>query len=49
MVREAGGRVGTLSGEEYKLGANIVAGSPKVYEALISAIAPLIPEELRNV
>jgi myo-inositol-1(or 4)-monophosphatase len=49
MVREAGGRVGTLGGEEYKLGANIVAGAPKVYEALIAAIAPLIPEDLRNV
>jgi myo-inositol-1(or 4)-monophosphatase len=49
MVREAGGRVGTLSGEEYKLGANIVAGAPKVYEALITAIAPHVPEPLRNV
>jgi myo-inositol-1(or 4)-monophosphatase len=49
MVREAGGRVGTLGGEEYKLGANIVAGAPKVYEALIEAIAPHVPEPLRNV
>jgi myo-inositol-1(or 4)-monophosphatase len=49
LVREAGGRVGTLSGEEYQLGANIVAGAPKVYEALIEAIAPHVPEELRNV
>jgi myo-inositol-1(or 4)-monophosphatase len=49
MVREAGGRVGTLGGEEYKLGANIVAGAPKVYEALLEAIAPLVPEALRNV
>jgi myo-inositol-1(or 4)-monophosphatase len=49
MVREAGGRVGTLGGEEYKLGANIVAGAPKVYEALLAAIAPHVPEDLRNV
>ena len=49
MVREAGGRVGTLGGEEYKLGANIVAGAPKVYEALLTAIAPHVPEDLRNV
>jgi myo-inositol-1(or 4)-monophosphatase len=49
LVREAGGRVGTLAGEEYQLGANIVAGAPKVYEALIEAIAPYVPEELRNV
>jgi myo-inositol-1(or 4)-monophosphatase len=49
MIREAGGRVGTLGGEEYQLGANIVAGAPRVYEALIEAIAPHVPEELRTV
>jgi myo-inositol-1(or 4)-monophosphatase len=49
MVIEAGGRVGTLGGDEYKLGANIVAGAPKTYEALIAAIAPHVPEALRNV
>src|ERR1700690_155028 len=49
LIREAGGRVGTLGGEEYQLGANIVAGGPKVYEALIEAIAPHVPEELRSV
>ena len=49
MIREAGGRVGTLGGDEYRLGANIVAGAPKVYEALIAALAPHVPEELRNV
>ena len=49
MIREAGGRVGTLGGDEYRLGANIVGGAPKVYEALIAALAPHVPEELRNV
>ena len=49
MIREAGGRVGTLGGDEYRLGANIVAGAPKVYEALIEALAPHVPAELRNV
>jgi len=49
MIREAGGRVGTLGGEEYRLGANIVGGAPKVYEALLAALAPHVPEELRNV
>src|SRR5580698_1996727 len=49
MIREAGGRVGTLGGEEYRLGANIVAGAPKVYEALIEALAAHVPAELRNV
>jgi myo-inositol-1(or 4)-monophosphatase len=49
MIREAGGRVGTLGGDEYRLGANIVAAAPKVYEAMIAALAPHVPEELRNV
>jgi len=49
LIQEAGGRVGTLGGNEYQLGANIVAGAPKVYEALIEALAPHVPAELRNV
>ena len=49
MIQEAGGRVGKLDGDEYRLGANIVAGAPKVYEALIEAFAPLVPEDLRSV
>src|SRR5579863_9673433 len=49
MIQEAGGRVGTLSGKEYRLGANILAGAPKVFEALIEAIAPHVPEDLRDV
>jgi myo-inositol-1(or 4)-monophosphatase len=49
MVLEAGGRVGTLGGDEYKLGANIVAAAPKVFDALIGALAPHVPEPLRNV
>jgi myo-inositol-1(or 4)-monophosphatase len=49
MIVEAGGRVGTLGGDEYKLGANIVAGTPKVYEAMLEAIAPQVPADLRSV
>jgi myo-inositol-1(or 4)-monophosphatase len=49
MVQEAGGRVGKLNGDEYRLGANIVAGAPKVYEALIETFAPIVPEDLRSV
>jgi myo-inositol-1(or 4)-monophosphatase len=49
LVQEAGGLVGTLGGAEYQLGANIVAGAPKVYEALIEALAPHVPEALRGV
>jgi myo-inositol-1(or 4)-monophosphatase len=48
LVQEAGGRVSTLGGNEYQLGANIVAGAPKVYEAMIEALAPHVPEALRD-
>jgi myo-inositol-1(or 4)-monophosphatase len=48
LIQEAGGRVGTPSGAEYSLGANIVAGNPKVYEALLEAIGPLTPAALRT-
>ena len=49
MIQEAGGRVGKLNGDEYRLGANIVAAAPKVYEALIETFAPIVPEDLRSV
>jgi myo-inositol-1(or 4)-monophosphatase len=49
MIQEAGGRVGTLGGGEYRLGANIVAGTPKIYDAMISAMAAHVPEDLHNV
>jgi myo-inositol-1(or 4)-monophosphatase len=48
LIQEAGGRVGTPSGEEYALGKNVVAGNPKVYEALLAAIGPLTPAGLRD-
>src|SRR5277367_6185928 len=47
LIQEAGGRVGTPAGAEYALGANIVAGNPKVYEALLEVIGPLTPAALR--
>ncbi len=47
LIQEAGGRVGTLTGAEYALGPNIVAGNPKVYEGLLEALGPLTPEALR--
>jgi len=47
LIQEAGGRIGTLSGAEYRQGGHIVAGTPKVYAALLEALAPHIPEELR--
>ena len=48
LILEAGGRVGTLSGSEYRLGPNIVGAAPKVYEAMIEALAPHVPEALRD-
>jgi myo-inositol-1(or 4)-monophosphatase len=47
LIQEAGGRVGTPTGTEYTLGSNIVAGNPKVYQALLDVIGPLTPEPLR--
>jgi fructose-1,6-bisphosphatase/inositol monophosphatase family enzyme len=43
MITEAGGRIGTLTGEPYTGGHNIAAGNPKVYAALLEAIAPHVP------
>ncbi len=48
LIQEAGGRVGTLGGNEYQLGENIVAGAPKVYEAMIEVMAPHVPDALRH-
>ena len=46
LVTEAGGRIGTLTGAEYRQGGHVVAGSPKVYAALLEAIAPHVPADL---
>lgn len=48
LVTEAGGHIGTLSGGEYRQGGNIVAGTPKVYTALLELLAPHVPEALRD-
>ena len=48
LIQEAGGRVGTPAGVEYALGPNIVAGNPKVYEALLEVLGPLTPAALRD-
>jgi myo-inositol-1(or 4)-monophosphatase len=47
LIQEAGGRVGTPTGAEYALGANIFAGNPKVYQELLDALGPFIPAALR--
>jgi myo-inositol-1(or 4)-monophosphatase len=48
LITEAGGHVGTLSGGEYRQGGNIIAGTPKVYEALVECLKPFVPEPLRE-
>ena len=47
LIQEAGGRSGTLTGAEYVQQGHIVAGTPKVYAALVELLAPHVPEELR--
>jgi len=48
LIQEAGGHIGTLTGREYTQGGNVLAGTPKVYAALLELLAPHIPEELRE-
>ncbi|HEX9707440.1 MAG TPA: inositol monophosphatase family protein [Steroidobacteraceae bacterium] len=48
LISEAGGRVGTLAGGDYRDGGNLIAGSPKVYAALIELFAPFLDEDLRK-
>jgi myo-inositol-1(or 4)-monophosphatase len=48
LIQEAGGRIGTLSGGEYRQGGHILAGTPKVYAALLELLAPHLPAELRE-
>jgi len=48
LIQEAGGRIGTLTGAEYRQEGHIVAGTPKVYAALLGVLAPHVPEDLRQ-
>jgi myo-inositol-1(or 4)-monophosphatase len=48
LIQEAGGRIGTVDGEPYKGGNNVVAGSPRVYTAMLAAIAPHVPASLKG-
>jgi myo-inositol-1(or 4)-monophosphatase len=48
LVQEAGGRIGTLTGGEYRQEGHVVAGTPKVYAALIETLALHVPEDLRG-
>ena len=48
LITEAGGLVGTLSGGTFRQGGNIIAGAPKVYEEMVKAFSPHVPEALRE-
>jgi myo-inositol-1(or 4)-monophosphatase len=48
LITEAGGRIGTLTGGDYTQGGNVIAGTPKVYEALVECVRPFVPEGLRE-
>ncbi len=47
LITEAGGRVGTLTGDDYKQGGHIVGGTPKVFSALVQTIAPHVTDALK--
>ena len=48
LITEAGGRVGTLTGDPYAQGGHIITGTPKVFEALVEALGPHVPASLRE-
>ncbi len=48
LIQEAGGHIGTLAGEPYAGGMHVVAGTPKVYAAMLAALAPHVPESLKK-
>jgi hypothetical protein len=39
--------VGTLTGDDYKQGGHIIAGTPKVYAALVGALLPHVTDAMR--
>ena len=48
LITEAGGRIGTLTGGDYRQGGNVIAGTPKVFDAMVELLKPLVPEGLRE-
>jgi myo-inositol-1(or 4)-monophosphatase len=48
LITEAGGRVGTIFGDDYQQGGHVIAGTPKVYAALVAELSPLAPASLRD-
>ncbi len=48
LITEAGGRIGTLTGQPYTQGGHVVAGTPKVFDELVACIGPHVPATLRD-
>ena len=48
LITEAGGRAGTLAGEEYRDGGNVIAGTPRVFDEMVEAFAPCLDADLRQ-
>jgi myo-inositol-1(or 4)-monophosphatase len=48
LITEAGGRVGTIFGDDYKQGGHVIAGTPKVFAALVAELSPHAPAGLRD-
>jgi hypothetical protein len=48
LITEAGGRIGTIFGEEYKQGGHVIAGTAKVYAALVAELSPHAPASMRE-
>ena len=48
LIQEAGGRISTLSGGEYLQNGNVLAGTPRVFDALLELLAPHVSGELRE-
>jgi myo-inositol-1(or 4)-monophosphatase len=48
LIQEAGGHIGTLSGGEYRQKGNVLAGTPRVYAAMVELLAAHLPAELRE-
>jgi myo-inositol-1(or 4)-monophosphatase len=49
LILEAGGRVGTLTGQPYTQGGHIVAATPKVFDELVTCLGPHVPASLRDI
>jgi myo-inositol-1(or 4)-monophosphatase len=48
LIQEAGGRIGTLTGNDFNLSGNVIAGNPRVYVALVAALRPHVPPSLQD-